>query len=166
MAALFDLDLAAGIHHRQDVVVLERGLGKTSQYIQLGHRRGGALDAHDLVGDFRQQIGEKLMFQDEQTLIGAEDFIFQLFQFRRDVAFAGGQGLLAGEGIRHRVSVGAADLDVVAEHLIKADLQLGDAGLLAVFGFQIGKIAFAAVHDIPQLVDLAVVPGADGAAVL
>ena len=62
------------------------------------------------------------MFQDEQTLIGTEDFIFQLFQFRRDIAFAGGQGLLAGEGIRHRVSVGAADLDVVAEHLIKADL--------------------------------------------
>ena len=48
-----------------------------------------------------QQIGEKLMFQDEQTLIGAEDFILQLFQFRRDVAFAGGQGLLADEGIRH-----------------------------------------------------------------
>ena len=26
VAALFDLDLAAGIHHRQDVAVLERGL--------------------------------------------------------------------------------------------------------------------------------------------
>lgn len=35
MAALFDLDLAAGIHHWQDVAVLECSLGKTSQYIQL-----------------------------------------------------------------------------------------------------------------------------------
>ena len=78
----------------------------------------------------RQQIGKELMFQHEQTLVGAEDLIFQLLQLRRDVAFAGGQGLLAGEGIGHRVSVGAADLDIVAEHLIEADLQLGDAGLL------------------------------------
>ena len=28
-----------------------------------------------------QQIVEKLVFQDEQTLVGAQDLVFQLFQF-------------------------------------------------------------------------------------
>ena len=47
------------------------------------------------------------------------------------------QCLLAGEGIGHRVGVGAADLDIVAEHLVEADFQLGDAGFLAVAGLKV-----------------------------
>ena len=106
------------------------------------------------------------MFQHQQPLVGAEDLVFQLLEFGGDVPFAGGQGLFAGEAVRHAAHIAAADLDVIAEHLVEADLQLGDAGLLPQFGFQLGEHPLAPVHDVPQLVHLGVVAGADGAAVL
>ena len=77
------------------------------------------------------------MFEDEQPLIRAEDLIFQLFQFGRDVAFTRRQRLLAGKSIRYGVRVRAADLDVIAKHLVEADFQLRDAGFLAVAGFKV-----------------------------
>ena len=132
VAALLDLHNAALIHVWHDVVVLQRRFGKACQHIELCHSRCRALDADDLGGDRRKQVGKQLVFQNQQALVCAEDLIFQLLQFGRDVALARRQRLLAGEGIGHRVGVGAADLDIVAEHLVEADLQLGDAGLLAV----------------------------------
>ena len=106
------------------------------------------------------------MLEDQQALVRAENFIFEFFQLGRDIAFTGRQGLLAGEGIRHRIGVGTADLNVVAEHFIEADLQLGDAGLLTVAGLEVGEVALAAVHDVAQFIDLTVIACADGAAVL
>ena len=144
VAALGDVQHVAAVHHGFGVVVADGRLGKAGQHVQQGHAGGGFLDAQDLGRDGGEQVGKQLVLQNQQPLVGAEDLVFQLFQFRGDVPLAGGQGLLAGKGIRHAVGVRAADLDVVAEHLVEADLQLGDAGL---------------VH-------LGVVAGADGAAVL
>ena len=166
VAALGDVQHVAAVHHGFGVVVADGRLGKAGQHVQLGHAGGGFLDAQDLGRDGREQVGKQLVLQNQQPLVGAEDLVFQLFQFRGDVPLAGGQGLLAGKGIRHAVGVRAADLDVVAEHLVEADLQLGDAGLLPQAGLHLGEEALAAVHDVPQLVHLGVVAGADGAAVL
>ena len=137
VAALFNFHHTAFINSGHDVVVLQGRLGKACQHIELSYSRCRALNADDLGGDARQQVGKQLVFQNQQTLVCAEDLIFQLLQLGRDVALPRRQRLLAGEGIGHRVSVGAADLNVVAEHLVEADLQLGDAGFLAVAGLKV-----------------------------
>ena len=137
VAALFNLHDAALIDGGHDVVVLECGLGKACQHVQLRHGGRRALDADDLGRNRREQVSEQLMFEDEQPLIRAEDLIFQLFQFGRDVAFTRRQRLLAGKSIGYGVRVRAADLDVIAEHLVEADFQLRDAGFLAVAGFKV-----------------------------
>ncbi len=49
-----------------------------------------------------QQLGKKLVFQRDEALVGAEDLVFQLFEFRGDVALAAGQRLLADVGLRHQ----------------------------------------------------------------
>ena len=54
------------------------------------------------------------------------------------------------------ILVPTGKLSLVAEHFIETYFQLGDTGLLFQLGFQLGKEALAAVHDIPQLVHFGV----------
>ena len=166
VAALGNRKHIAVIHRGFYIVVLHRRFRKGSQNIQLGYRKGRALDAQQLGGDGFQQVGKQLVFQYQQALVCAKDLVFQLFQFRGNVALPCCQGLLADKGIRYAGRIAAADLNIVAEHFIETYFQLGDAGLLFQLGFQLGKEALAAVHDIPQLVHFGVEPCADGTAVL
>ena len=87
----------------------------------------------------------------------AKNFAFQLLQFLRDVTLAGGEGLLADVGLRHKVFVGVAHLDEVAEHMVIANFQLGDAGLLPQTGFQLRQHALGVIADGAQLVHLGMV---------
>ena len=166
MAALGNRKHIAVIHRGFYIVVLHRRFRKGSQNIQLGYRKGRALDAQQLGGDGFQQVGKQLVFQYQQALVCAKDLVFQLFQFGSNVALPCCQGLLADKGIRYAGRIAAADLNIVAEHFIETYFQLGDTGLLFQLGFQLGKEALAAVHDIPQLVHFGVEPCADSTAVL
>ena len=55
------------------------------------------------------------------------------------------------------------DLDVVAEDLVEADLEAGDAGPADLLGLEPGDPRLAALRDSTQLVELGVVAGADQA---
>ena len=96
----------------------------------------------------------------------AKNFAFQLLQFLRDVPLAGGEGLLADIGLRHKVFVGVTHLDEVAEHMVITDLQLGDAGLLPQAGFQLCQHALGVIADGAQLVHLGMVALGNDAAIL
>ena len=95
-----------------------------------------------------------------------KDLAFQLLQLLCDVTLAGGEGLLADVGLRHKVLVGVAHLDEVAEHMVIADLQLGDASLLPQAGFQLRQNTLGVIADGAQLVHLGVVALGNNAAIL
>ena len=98
-------------------------------------------------------------------LLGAEDPRLVLLELRRHVALGGGQGLppLVVGGDLGRVGVG--DLQVVAEHLVEADLERGNAGALALTLLERGDVLPAAVAERAQVVELAVEARADHATI-
>ena len=51
--------------------------------------------------------------------------------------------------------MGVGDFQVVAEDLVEADLDVGDAGLVHRFGLIVGHPLFAALHQLALLVESA-----------
>ena len=165
VTALDDAEFVALVHDRAAVVVLGGDLRQCRQNVQLGDGVGGSLDAVELTADGAEQFGEELVFQRDEPLVRAQNLAFQLFQLLRDVAFAGGEGLFADVGLRHHAFIGVADLDEVAENVVVADFQLGDAGLLPQTGLELGEDALGVIPDGTQFVHLGVVARGDDAAI-
>ena len=166
MTPLGDGQHIAVVHHGAAVVVFRSDLRQRSQYIQLGNGIGGALDTIQLGTDAFQQFVKQAAFQRDEPLVRAKDLAFQLLQLLRDVTLAGGEGLLADIGLRHKVFVGVAHLDEVAEHMVIANFQLGNAGLLPQAGFQLCQNALGVIADGAQLVHLGMVTLGNDAAIL
>ena len=166
VTSLGDGQHIAVIHHGAAVVIFRSDLRQRSQYIQLGNGVGGALDTVQLGTDALQQFVKQAALQRDEPLVCAKDLAFQLLQLLRDVPLAGGEGLLADIGLRHKVFVGVAHLDEVAEHMVIADLQLGDACLLPQAGFQLRQHPLGVVADGAQLVHLGMVTLGNDAAIL
>src|SRR5439155_10083001 len=78
--------------------------------------------------DSGTQTLEDAQLQFQNTLVGAEDFLFVLFQRRGDETLAAGDRLLAvivgGYGMKIRFR----NLDVVPEHAVVTNFERGDAG--------------------------------------
>ena len=166
VTSLGDGQHIAVIHHGAAVVVFRSDLRQRSQYIQLSNGIGGALDTIQLCTDAFQQFVKQAAFQRDEPLVCAKDLAFQLLQLLRDVTFAGGEGLLADVGLRHKVLVGVAYLNKVAKHMVIADFQLWNAGLLPQTGFQLCQNALGVIADGAQLVHLGVVALCNNAAIL
>ena len=99
------------------VVVVKPGtFGQAQQCVDVGERVGGVLDAaRETEREFAQFL-KKLVFERAGLFLGAEDFAFQLFQFRGDEPLGVHEGLLADVILRHGGEIGFADLDIVAEY--------------------------------------------------
>ena len=166
VTSLGDGQHIAVVHHGAAVVVFRSDLRQRSQYIQLSNGVGGALDAVQLCTDAFQQFVKQAAFQRDEPLVRTKNFAFQLLQLLRDVPLAGGEGLLADIGLRHKVFIGVAHLNKVAEHMVIADFQLWNAGLLPQTGFQLCQNALGVIADGAQLVHLGVVALGNNAAIL
>ena len=166
VTSLGDGQHIAVVHHGAAVVVFRSDLRQRSQYIQLGNGVGGALDAVQLGTDALQQFVKQAAFQRDEPLMCAKDLAFQLLQLLCDVPLAGGEGLLADVSLRHKVFVGVAYLNKVAEHMVIAYFQLGDAGLLPQTGFQLCQNALGVIADGAQLVHLGMVTLGDNTTIL
>ena len=166
MAALLDDELVAFIHNRLCIAVFHSHLRQRRQDVQTGHAGRGFLDTRQFGRNFMQQIVKELAFQDSQTLVCAQDLVLQYLQILGDVPLRVGQRLLADKICRHLVRKGTAHLDVITEHPVVADLQRADARFLLELCLQRGKVTFAAVDDVPQLVHLGVVARVNDASVL
>src|SRR5439155_1761540 len=88
-----------------------------------------------------------------------------LLQLRRHVALGAGEGLAPLVIGRDPRLVGVRDLDVVAEHLVEADLERRDTGALALPRLQRRDVLLAAVACVLELVERLVMAGPDGVAV-
>ena len=164
MAAVPDLDDAGFVHIRPAVAVPHGHGGKGRQGVRLRHGGGRPLDALRGGGDLLPQLGEQLVFQRHHPVRGGEDGVLQILELLGDVPLAVHQGLLADVRIRHLVGKGLGYLDVVAEHLVVADLQRPDAGALLLLGLHLGDDALAALEDVTQAVYLLIIAVPDEAA--
>ena len=90
--------------------------------------------------------------------------MFQILQFLCDEPLAVHQGLLADIGLRHQLLKSVGDLDIIAEHLVVADLQRADAGFLLFLGLHLSDDTLAAFQDMPQAVYLLIAAVPDNAA--
>ena len=75
-------------------------------------------------------VGEQLLLQREDLLLGVQHLALVVLQLRRGEALGVGQRLLALVVGRRQMQVGARDLDVVAEDVVEAHLERLDAGAL------------------------------------
>src|SRR5207247_7907549 len=98
-----------------------------------------------------------------QAFLGAQRPRLVLAQRRRDEALGADQRLPALVVGRHERQVRARHLDVVAEHLVVADLERRDARALALRRLEAREPAPGVARRLAQLVHLSVAPGADEA---
>ena len=165
MPPLADGDDAGEVHLRAGVVVARGHLGQGAERVQLRHGLRAALDALHARGHAHAQLGEEAVLQLADALARAGELGLQLLQLGREIALVGDQRLLAyvlrrqlhgPGGVRH--------VDVIAENLVVADLELLYPGALALARFQLGDELRAVVADVAQAVHLLRVAAAEDAA--
>ena len=166
MPAAADLVAARVVDRGADVVVVRRDLCKGQQRVQRLHGLRGLLQARQQLLQRRANLTEQLVLQANSALLRAENLVLQLLELLGDEALGVGQRLLAGVAVGHLVVKGLGDLDVIAEDPVVADLQVLDAGLLALLLLHPGKVFPAVFRNVAQLVQLGAVPLLDHAAVL
>ena len=113
-------------------VALPRGqLGQGRQHVELGQHRAGLDQPRRLGRHPVAERDEQLVFQLRGSVLGREDLFLVLLQLGRDVTLGVLDRLLAdvvGGDLGVRLGLGVRDLDVIAEDLVEADLEAGDAG--------------------------------------
>ena len=117
------VQLVAAVHDRPHVRAALRDVRKAGQHIEQRHVIGHALQTRHFLRNLLPQRADQLRFDIGDLLFGAEDARFQLFQLGRDVALRVRERLLALVVRRHLFQPRARHLEIVAEHLVVADLQ-------------------------------------------
>ena len=147
-----DVDPVGIVHRGADIVVLHRRPGQGAQNVRHRHRLGDGLEPLHLGGDLFPHPGEELIFQRRQPVRGRKDLPLQRLELRGDVALAARQGLLADIILGHLPGIAPGDLDIIAENLVVAHLELGDAGALPLLLLDPGQPGGPAAQKLPQLV--------------
>ena len=147
------------------VAILGGDLGERGGDIEFGDGGGGGADALGVRGGALADVGEEFLFEGEDLVFGVEHFALVVLQLGRGEALGVDQGLLALVVGGREVLIGAGDFDVVAEDVVEADLERGDAGALALAGFDLGDVLLAVLAEVAEFVELGVIAGADGAAI-
>ena len=149
-------ELVAARQPRLHVVEARRGLGERGEHVELGGGARGRLDPPRGGGEPRAQLLEQHRLARGDQLVGAQHAVLVLLELGGDEALAARDRLLAHVVGRHQRQVRLADLDVVAEDAVEADLERGDAGAgaLALLDGR-DRLAPAAARA-PQLVELRV----------
>ena len=116
---------------RPAVVALPGQLGQGRQHVQLRQHGGRGLHPPPRRRHRLAQLQEQLVFQLLRLLVGRQHLLFIFLQLGRDVALGILHRLLADVVVGNPLAMGVGDLEVVAEDLVEADLERGDAGPLA-----------------------------------
>ncbi len=109
------------------------------------------------------QLDEQLVLQLLGFLVGREHLLFVLFELRRDIPFGILDGLFANVVVRDALLLGRRDLDVIAEDLVVADFQFGNAGAFDLPGLVLGNPLFSTGRQFAEVVQFGVKSGADDA---
>ena len=135
---------------RPAVVPLPGQLGQGRQHVDLGQGRGRGLHPPPVGRHDVAQLQEQRVLQFLGLLVGRQHLLLVFLQLRRDVALGVLDRLLADVVGGDLLAVGVGDLDVVAEHLVEADLQARDARPLGLLGLVAGDPLLAAVGQLAQ----------------
>ena len=113
---------------------------------------------HSAAGGFdgSAQRLEEMLFTLDGLLLCAEHPFFVVLEFLGDVPFGVLERLLAVETDGNVLHMGVGDFDVVAEHLVVADLQRGNAGLLGQASLVLGQPCRAVALQTPVLIEFGI----------
>ena len=138
MPAILDPDLVPLVQGGSNIAVVDRHLGPGGEHIQPGDGGGQLSEDRGVLGDLGAQPAIEVPLQLVNPLPGVEHQGFILLEFGHHVALGVGQGLPPHVVRGHLFLIGLADLDVIAENLVVADLESPDSGTLPFPAFQIG----------------------------
>ena len=165
MPPVDDLQLRLFDDLRPAVVPLPGQFGQGHQHVELGQHVGRGLHPPPRGGHRVAEFQEQFVLQLLRLLVGREHLLLVFLQLGRDVALGVLHRLLADVLRGDLLAVRVGDLDVVAEDLVEADLERGDARPLALLGLIAGDPLLAAVGQFAEGVQRRVVAVADEAAV-
>jgi len=98
-------------------------------------------------------FGEELCFELDDTLFGAEHFLFPVAQLGRGEAFGIRECLASLILNRHARGIRLRDLDVVTEDAVETDTQIINSAASAFSGFKRCDDLFRITTDRSQLVE-------------
>ena len=128
MAALDDLEHAAGFDARPHVATAVGDLGERRRHVEQRERPRGAEQVGGPGGDAPAQLVEELVLQPAAPLLGAEHLRLVLLQLGHHVALGAGERLAPDVLGGRPGGLGVGELDAVAEDAIEADAQARQAG--------------------------------------
>ena len=137
---------------RPHVAIFSRHLSQRAGNIQLRDCRRGLPDARRVLGGEQAQLLEDLALQREHLVFSVQNFAFQFLQLRRGEALGVHQRLLTLVIRRRVMQIRFRDLDVVAEHIVEANLQRLDARPRALAQFDLRDVLAAVAADVAQLI--------------
>ena len=161
MAPVLDLERLRAVHLGPGPAALGRGPRQREERVGRGRRVGGGADGRGGAGDAAAHRLEELLLEREAPLLGGEDLLLERLQRRRGEPLAAHRRLPPLVVGRDEVEVRLRHLDVVAEHLVEADLQRADPGPLALLRLERGDDPLAVLGDGDELVELPGVAAAD-----
>ena len=161
VSSLPDIEHRGGIDNGPHIMVLLSRLGKGEQTVEPGHEVGVDLYLGDKLLYGGHQVGKEPCFQSEDAVFGSENLLLILLQFLGDIAFGLCEGLLAHPVGGHLVLVRVPHFEIIAEHIVVANLQAGDTRLFDFPLLDLEQVVLAAVGYLAQLVELIVHPTLD-----
>ena len=160
MAPLLDFDALAFVKHRAHIVPLAGDACERLEAVDAGDGRGTLLQRLELGADEAHQLVVDALFEHEHLLLGTQNLLLVFLELLGDVTLGVGQRLLADPRVGHLVLVGIADLDVITEDIVVAQLERRDAGRLALALLDAQQVVLAVEGDAAQVVELGVDPSA------
>ena len=142
---------------RAGVAFVKCDLRQRRDRIKYGNRTGCACDTIHRIADDPAELFEHLVFQGADAFLGAEDLLFKLFQFLRDIPFAADKRLFANIIFGDFVFVRIGHFDIIAEHTVKARSQLRNACSFLFSCFQTCDHRRTVLHRIAQIVQFTAV---------
>ena len=162
---LADVQIGLRVKLRPAPVVGAAHLREALPVIKLGHHIRRVDDAFALGGHVGAQILKQGVFQRLALVCGRQKLFFKLFQLHRGEALGIGKALAANKMEGRWAAVSRArKLIIIAEHTVKAQLELADACFFLFLGQHVLKLLFAVFRQIKQAVKLRIVAGFEQAA--
>ena len=153
MAALDNDHLTVVGEFRATVVAVGGQLREASQDVEFGQGSRRLADAPCLGRDPAADLDKEFAFKRLAALVGVENLRFELLQLRRREPLGVHERLLALVIGGNERKVRLRDLEVIAENVVEAHFERGDAGARALAGFDPGDQLLRRTAERAQLVE-------------
>ncbi len=142
-----------------------RTLGEIGENVEVASASARTLQRRNRSGKLGDDRLVENLFAGERTVLRRQRAILECLQLGRDVALGVLQRLPAAVIVGHARGVRMRDLDVEPVDLVVFDLEIGDAGALALARLQCYEELAAVGVDRTELVEIGVVAARDHATV-